>query len=264
MKNIIKPLPKNKTALVLAGGGSRGSYHIGVWKALRELGVGFDIVTGTSVGALTGGIIAQGDFETAERVFSSITDEDVIALPEEKRLAEITEFVAHVAKTGGVDVSPLAKLVSGCIDEEKVRASGIKFGLITIRLDGLTPLEITLDEMPKGTLVDYMLASAAFFPGFEPKDIGGERFVDGGSFNNLPIGLAEDLGATDIIAVDLEAIGVMRPYSGGLPVRYIRSYWPLGNIVKFDAESAVRNIRLGYLDTMKAFRRLEGYAYSFE
>lgn len=39
-----------KTGLVLGGGGSRGAYEIGVWQALRELGIGIDVVTGTSVG----------------------------------------------------------------------------------------------------------------------------------------------------------------------------------------------------------------------
>ena len=44
----------NKTAIVLAGGGSRGAYQIGVWKALREMGIDYQLVTRTSVGALKG------------------------------------------------------------------------------------------------------------------------------------------------------------------------------------------------------------------
>ena len=52
----------SKTAVVLAGGGSRGAYQIGVWKALRELGIEYQLVTGTSVGALNGVLMVQGDF----------------------------------------------------------------------------------------------------------------------------------------------------------------------------------------------------------
>ena len=48
-----------KRALVLSGGGGRGSYQIGVWKALRDLGIKFDIITGTSVGALNGALMVQ-------------------------------------------------------------------------------------------------------------------------------------------------------------------------------------------------------------
>lgn len=49
----------NKTAIVLAGGGSRGAYQIGVWKALREMGIDYQLVTGTSVGALNGVLMVQ-------------------------------------------------------------------------------------------------------------------------------------------------------------------------------------------------------------
>lgn len=253
------------TALVLAGGGSRGAYHIGVWKALRELGVKFQIVTGTSVGALTGAIIAQGDYETAEEVFSGITDEDVMALPSDyHNLGMVRDFLTGLAKNKGVDVTPLETLLARCVNEKEIRASGIKYGLVTIKKSDFSPLEITLDEMPDGTLIDYMMASAAIFPGFMPRKIDGEEYVDGGSFNNLPIGLAEDMGADEVIAVDLEAIGIEREYKGGLPVRYIRPYWNLGNIVKFESKTARRNITLGYLDAMKAYKQLDGCAYTLK
>ena len=52
-------------ALVLSGGGSKGSYQIGVWKALRKLHIKFDIVTGTSVGALNGALVAQKNYYKA-------------------------------------------------------------------------------------------------------------------------------------------------------------------------------------------------------
>lgn len=53
----------SKTAIVLAGGGSRGAYQLGVWKALREMGVDYQLVTGTSVGALNGTLMVQQDYE---------------------------------------------------------------------------------------------------------------------------------------------------------------------------------------------------------
>ena len=53
----------NKTAIVLAGGGSRGAYQIGVWKALREMGIDYQLVTGTSVGALNGVLMVQQEYD---------------------------------------------------------------------------------------------------------------------------------------------------------------------------------------------------------
>ena len=80
-----------KKAFVLAGGGSRGAYQIGAWQALREIGYDFSIVTGTSVGALNGAMIVQGDFEKAKWLWENITLEQVldIVLPKDfKKLDE--------------------------------------------------------------------------------------------------------------------------------------------------------------------------------
>ena len=54
-----------KRALVLSGGGAKGSYQYGVWKALRKLNIKFDIVTGTSIGAVNGAMIVLGDYKKA-------------------------------------------------------------------------------------------------------------------------------------------------------------------------------------------------------
>ena len=59
--------------LVLDGGGARGAYQIGAWKALREAGVHINAVAGTSVGALNGALICMGDLEKAEKIWSEMT-----------------------------------------------------------------------------------------------------------------------------------------------------------------------------------------------
>ena len=59
-------------ALVLSGGGSKGSYQIGVWKALKKLRIKFDIVTGTSVGALNGALITQKSYFRAIKLWKKI------------------------------------------------------------------------------------------------------------------------------------------------------------------------------------------------
>ena len=67
-----------KKAVGLGGGGSRGSYQIGVWKALRELGFDYEIVTGTSVGALNGALMVQKDYELAETMWQKLKTQDVM------------------------------------------------------------------------------------------------------------------------------------------------------------------------------------------
>ena len=63
-----------KRAVVLGGGGSRGSYQIGVWQAMLELGLEYHVVTGTSVGALNGALMAQREFEAAYDLFEHRRD----------------------------------------------------------------------------------------------------------------------------------------------------------------------------------------------
>ena len=59
----MKKKSKEKLALVLAGGGARGAYEVGVWQAMSELGMEIDIVTGSSVGSINGAMVCQGDLE---------------------------------------------------------------------------------------------------------------------------------------------------------------------------------------------------------
>ena len=58
-----------KRAIVLSGGGSKGAYQIGVWKALRKLHINYDIVTGTSVGALNSILFVQKDYLKALKLW---------------------------------------------------------------------------------------------------------------------------------------------------------------------------------------------------
>ena len=80
-------MKKRKTALVLGGGGSRGAYEIGVWQALRELGIKIDMVFGTSVGSINGALIVQDDFDVAVKLWREITTNMIfdIDLPEPKK-----------------------------------------------------------------------------------------------------------------------------------------------------------------------------------
>ena len=69
--------------LVLEGGGAKGAYQIGAWKALRELGVKIKGVAGTSVGALNGAMIVQNDFDTAYEVWHNISFGKILKVDEE-------------------------------------------------------------------------------------------------------------------------------------------------------------------------------------
>ena len=69
--------------LVLAGGGAKGAYQIGAWKALKEAGVRICAVAGTSVGALNGALICMGDLEQAEKLWKTIAYSKVMDVSDE-------------------------------------------------------------------------------------------------------------------------------------------------------------------------------------
>ena len=67
-----------KRALTLCGGGAKGAYEIGAVRALYELGEKFDIITGTSIGALTGAMLVQGDAEQLNRLWEGLSIRSVM------------------------------------------------------------------------------------------------------------------------------------------------------------------------------------------
>ena len=199
-------------ALVLAGGGARGSYQVGVWRALMELDWHPQIITGTSVGGLNGAMFVLDLYETARDMWLTIRSRDVMELPEENAdLSALHQFLRRVVKEGGMDVTPLEEIVERVLDEDALRAAPIRFGIVTVEQRGLRPRELTLEDIPAGQVRDYLMASAACFPALRARQIDGVKFLDGGYSDNMPTGLAKTMGAEELVCVDLEGVGITRP-----------------------------------------------------
>ena len=127
-------------ALVLAGGGARGSYQVGVWRALMELDWHPQIITGTSVGGLNGAMFVLDLYETARDMWLTIRSRDVMELPEENAdLSALHQFLRRVVKEGGMDVTPLEEIVERVLDEDALRAAPIRFGIVTVEQRGAAP-----------------------------------------------------------------------------------------------------------------------------
>ncbi|HHU59353.1 TPA: patatin-like phospholipase family protein [bacterium] len=252
----------SKLALVLSGGGSKGSYQVGAYEALKELGFTFDIITNTSVGALNGAIFVQGEEAKAYHLWENIDYDKIVKLDIDK--TNIFKIVKEVALNKGLDTSPLENLLHTYIDESKIRASQTKFGLVVVKYPSLKSKELTLDEINEGQLVDYLLASSSCFPAFKVKTIDGQKYIDGGYFDNLPINLAVKLGASEVIAIDIGSglINKKKKFEG-VGVTYIRPRKKLGMFLAFDANVARRNFKYGYNDVLKTFKVAVGLHFTF-
>ncbi len=257
-----------RRAIVLGGGGSKGSYQIGVWKALAELGVGYDVITGTSIGAVNGALMVQGDLLSAIDVWEN-TDSNTftksVADDTDVNLSAYREFVRQIIEKGGLDISPLEDILRSLIKEEDVRNSPIEFGLVTTDMTTFKGAELFISEIPEGKLHDFVLASASAYPVIKPRDIDGNMYLDGAWIDNLPISMAmrAQQEVDEIIAVDVDGMGVVHKVKTDIPVRKISSYWELGSMFAFDTNIAKRNIKLGYNDTYKSFELYDGNAYTF-
>ena len=249
-------------ALVLSGGGSKGSYQIGVWKALKKLHIKFDIVTGTSVALIT-----QKSYFRAIKLWKKINLKLLFgenAIDSTNDLKVMTMYGKEFLKNGGMEVKKLENLIEKEIRYKKLMKSKINYGLVTFNLTTKKPVQITKKEIPKHLIGDYLMASASCYPAFKQKNIEGERYIDGGFFDNLPINLAIEMGADEIVAVDLSAPGFNKTPRKKVPTIKIKPNNKLTNFLNFYEEGAKRNIRLGYNDTLKKFGKLEGKKYTFK
>ena len=258
--------------LVLGGGGTMGSYEIGVWKALRELDVYISAVAGTSIGAINGAIIAQNDLEWAIEFWSNLKIEDVLLMDKnvlEKFNAELLKFdfltlltsFGKLISDGGLDISPLKENIKKYISEDRVRKSPIKLGLVTVSLTDRKPLELMIDQIPVGKLHDFLLASAAL-PAFKKHEIDGSVFIDGAFYDNLPENLLISNGYKNLITVTLPSLGInTKPKKKDLNIIALEPSDQLGAVLDFTPNLMKQNIQLGYLDTLKKVNQLCGIHY---
>ena len=206
---------------MLDGGGARGAYQIGAWKALREAGVKVNAVAGTSVGALNGAFICMDDVEKAEKVWSEITFSKVMDVDDiwmerlfrkENTLTEVLREIWKTLADGGVDVTPLRRLIHENVDEKKIRQSGIEFCLMTFSVSDMKELDLSIEDIPEGMLEDFLLASA-YLVGFKNEKLHGKTYIDGGVINNVPMGALVDRGYENIIQI--------RIYGWDMNLKYI-------------------------------------------
>ncbi len=262
--------------LVLAGGGGKGAYQLGAWKAMRELGVQFNAVAGVSVGAINGALVVQDDYLSAEALWNEAELAKGVnfetPLKDPNNLFSVKNYPAllrEILKNRGFDASPVKDFLSQYIDEEKIRAAGLPFGLVTVPLSQGSERqpELFLSDIPQGELLDYILASASI-PLANNIGPQGEKFLDGGIYDNTPVSMLRRSGYNRIVVVDIASIkGVNHNLDfQNCEVVYIRPHNidDLGASFDFSSEMNEKRKQLGYLDAKKAFCYLLGKIYYFE
>lgn len=225
-------------ALALSGGGVRGSYQIGVWRALIEDNIKIKAVCGTSIGAINGALIAQGDFDMALSLWRELTPEIVY-----NKESNVIDRIR--------DISKLEVLLKDNLDEEKIRNSEIDFGLVTYNLTTREPIILFKEDIPEGKIIDYIMASSNY-PIFYRKEIDEEVYIDGGMYDNLPRKPLADRGYKDIIEVDINpplSSITKKDVMEDVKIYNITSKYNLHWQLLLNKEHLNENIVKGYLDT---------------
>lgn len=267
-----------KKGLVLEGGGTKGAYQIGAYEALRDLGIKITGIAGTSIGALNGAFIAQGDFESMKDIWVNYDYKSFMNIDEDtyerykniemkaKNLHDVVDLMNKARKKQGIDITPLRKLLEEKINEDKIRKSNIDFGITTAYWDGkIFPQLLYVEDIPRGRLVDYLIASASL-PIFDLDKLDDKLYLDGMFSDNIPINMLAQRGYDDIVVIRLvdDFLGkrIINKYNN-LNLKVIVPSQSLGGSLNKDKDHMESNIKLGYLDTMKAYKRYDGVKYFF-
>ncbi len=173
-------------------------------------------------------------------------------------------FEKEFIKNGGIDVGRIENIIEEAINTKRFFASSIDYGLVTLNIKQKKPVFLQKANIKEEHLASYLMASASCFPAFKLKEIDNDKYMDGGVIDNLPINLAIDLGADEIIAVDLNAPGVKLPVKKKVKITTIKPNNELSFFLNFNEEDAKKNMIFGYNDTMKKFGKLEGKRYTFK
>jgi NTE family protein len=204
-------------AVVLAGGGARGFAHVGVLKVIEELGIPVDIVTGTSMGAIVGGLYSVGytpgdmDAIMSETDWPDIFSEEMenISEPYPDKRDRSRYFVKTAFDRKGLVFS------GGLLSGKKVLheldalflpvAEPTDFDALPRRFRAVSVDIASGDRVvhEKGSLPDSIRASMSIPGVFVPYQLNGQAHVDGFVADNLPIDLAREIGADYVIAVDI-------------------------------------------------------------
>ena len=257
--------------LVLAGGGTKGAYQVGVWKALKELDITISAIAGTSIGAINAAFMIQGSTEKLEQMYYNIDVDDVIDTDVEISQSKNIFSISNIAKIArdfirlkGFNNEPLRNLLQQNLDIERLYNSDIDFGMVTYSIKDHKPNEVFKGDIEKEDFIKYLLASACF-PIYKAQKIGENTYMDGGLYDNMPINMLIKKGYKRFIAVDISGPGLKRSLiNKDIYIKLIRPNESIGGIFDFDRERIKRNIELGYLDTMKAFCKLQGRRYYFK
>lgn len=263
------------TGLVLAGGGVKGAYQVGAYFAFKKCNIKIDGVVGTSIGSFNAAMIVQNKenelYEFWKNVdvgelldFNTKYTESVNNKDKFKELIYGIEQMTLIVKNKGISNSNLKNILNEMIDEEKIRNSYMDYGLVTVSVNDLKPLYLFKEDMKKGKIPEYILASCNL-PLFKTeKLIDNKYYIDGGFYDNNPINMLLKKGYDKIYSIEIQGIGFKQKIKDESKLIRITPSRHLGSTLNVNKKKINENIKLGYYDTLKVLKNYDGYNFIFK
>lgn len=261
-----------KIGLVLPGGGGKGAYQIGVFKALEELGIRKYIkyVSGTSIGSLNSLLFMQGDLEVAEEVWRNISSEKILPTDSldlmkrglmlrigAKNLNFIKKHMPSTLQSGNLSREGLLEISDKYLDIDKIEESGIVSYATCTDIESLEAEYFKYNNKNKVEVEKIFLATSALPAIYEPEEINGKYYVDGGLVDNIPIQPLYGEGCEIIIVAHLSREFPVNKNS--FPNTKIIEIFPsymeegvLKGTLNFSKETLNSRINRGYKDTINS------------
>ncbi|MDO5686326.1 MAG: patatin-like phospholipase family protein [Neisseria sp.] len=176
-----------RVALALGGGASKGFAHIGVIKVLQENNIPVHIVTGTSAGAVVGSLYASGMSVDRLELESELLDK-----------ADVADLT--LSGKGFIIGQKLQDYINRKVKNVEIQEFPLRFAAVATDFENGKAVAFNY-----GNTGQAVRASASIPNVFQPVEINGRRYVDGGLSAPVPVTAARNLGATVVIAVDISA-----------------------------------------------------------
>ncbi len=236
MAYVLHAQSRPRIGLALGSGVARGWAHLGVLRALARHGIEPDVIVGTSIGAVVGGVHLAGKAEALEAWARSLT---------KVRMISYLDF--RVRNGGMIGGRHLVEALRLNLGDVRIEELGIPFAAVATDL--VTGHEVWLRE---GDLIDALRTSFSLPGVFEPMLHGSRWLVDGALVNPVPVSVCHALGAQMTIAVNLNADIIGKERRAGAAVPTVAGF-DLLNELK-ESEAAAKSSRIGSL-AKRLFRR---------
>ncbi len=205
-----------KIGLVLAGGGGKGAYELGVWKALRELNLTkyISVFSGTSIGAFNSVLFAMDEMEKAEKLWEEVTMEKLVPVSKTelikrgiglyiggKNLQLAKKFLTDKLEHGAISNDGAVEMLEKYLDFDKIKENGRICYAACTKLPNLNTKYFRINDYDNETAKKIVLASASLPLIYDSTEIFGEKYIDGGIADNVPIQPVYGEGCDIIIVV---------------------------------------------------------------